>query len=42
MSVFNPIDGWVSSKKTTVEVISSIGPIVIDDFLIVSDYVSIF
>ena len=41
MSVFNPLDGWVSSKATTVEVLSSIGPIVIDDFLIVSDYVSV-
>ena len=38
MSGFNPVDGWFSSKPTKVEVLSRVGPITIDDFLILSDY----
>ena len=39
LSVWNPIDGWVSSQKTTIEVLERVGPITIDDFRILSDYV---
>ena len=39
MSAWNPVDGWFSAKATVVEVLSRIGPITIDDFLILSDYV---
>lgn len=38
MSGFNPVDGWFSSKPSKVEVLSRVGPITIDDFLILSDY----
>ena len=41
MSAWNPVDGWFSAKATRVEVLSRIGPITIDDFLILSDMVSI-
>lgn len=37
MSAWNPIDNWVSSKPTQLEVLERVGPITIDDFLIVSD-----
>lgn len=39
VSVWNPLDGWISSVVTTVEVLERIGPIHIDDFLIVTDHV---
>ena len=39
MSAWNPVDDWFSAKKTRVEVLSRIGPITIDDFLILSDWV---
>ena len=40
LSVWNPLMGWVSSKPTVVEVLERVGPITIDDFRILSDYVS--
>ena len=40
MSAWNPIDGWVSSKPSKMEVLARVGPITIDDYLIVSDSVS--
>jgi hypothetical protein len=40
MSAWNPIDGWMSSKPTQVEVLERVGPIQIDDYLILSDMVS--
>jgi len=40
VSVWNPIDGWVSSKPTQVEVLSSIGPIQINDYQIINDVVN--
>ena len=39
MSAWNPVDDWFSANKTRVEVLSRIGPITIDDFLILSDWV---
>ena len=42
MSAWNPIDGWVSSKPSKMEVLARVGPITIDDYLIVSDSVRIF
>ena len=39
MSAWNPIDGWVSSKPSQMEVLARVGPITIDDYLIVSDSV---
>ena len=41
MSAWNPIDGWVSSKPSKLEVLARVGPIKIDDYLIVSDNVRI-
>ena len=41
MSAWNPIDGWVSSKPSQMEVLARVGPITIDDYLIVSDSVRI-
>ena len=41
-SVWNPIDGWVSSKSTKVEVIEKVGPFYLDDFGVVSDAVNDF
>ena len=40
MSAWNPIDGWVSSKPSKMEALARVGPITIDDYLIVSDSVS--
>lgn len=40
MSAWNPIDGWLSSKPTTVEVLERIGPITIDDGGKITDAVS--
>ena len=42
MSAWNPVDGWFSAKPTKVEVLSRIGPITIDDFLVLSDMVREF
>ena len=42
MSAWNPLDGWISSKPTLVEVLSTIGPITIDDFSIINDAVRSF
>ena len=42
MSAWNPIDGWVSSKPSEMEVLARVGPITIDDYLIVSDNVRSF
>ena len=42
MSAWNPIDGWVSSKPSQMEVLARVGPITIDDYLIVSDSVRPF
>ena len=39
MSAWNPIDGWVSSKPSKMEILARVGPITIDDYLIVSDNV---
>ena len=39
MSAWNPIDGWISSKPSKMEVLARVGPITIDDYLIVSDNV---
>ena len=39
MSAWNPIDGWVSSKPSKLEILARVGPITIDDYLIVSDSV---
>ena len=39
VSAWNPIDGWMSSRKTQMEVLARIGPITIDDKLIVTDKV---
>ena len=41
MSAWNPIDGWESSKPSKLEVLARVGPIKIDDYLIVSDNVRI-
>lgn len=38
VSTWNPLDGWMSSKPTKMEVLEQIGPITIDDFLIVTDH----
>jgi hypothetical protein len=40
LSVFNPLDGWLSSKKTMVEILYEIGPITIDDGSTVTDKVN--
>ena len=37
ISVWNPVDGWYT-KETVVEVLERVGPITIDDFLILSDH----
>ena len=42
MSAWNPIDGWVSSKPSKMEILARVGPITIDDYLIVSDNVRKF
>ena len=39
VSAWNPLDGWISSQVTQVEVLERIGPIHIDDYLIVTDHV---
>ena len=41
LSAWNPIDSWVSSKPTLMEVLSSIGPITINDFSVINDAVNI-
>ena len=37
ISAWNPVDGWFT-KSTIVEVLSRVGPVTVDDFLILSDY----
>lgn len=41
VSAWNPIDGWISSDPTRVSIIERIGPIHINDFLILTDHVRI-
>ena len=40
MSVWNPLQGFLHSKLTTIKVMERIGPIFIDDFQQVTDSVS--
>ncbi len=39
MSVWNPINDWISTKPTKFEVLEGIGPITISDHLITTDKV---
>lgn len=40
MSTWNPLDGFLNSVETTIQVMERIGPIYIDDYQIVTDHVS--
>lgn len=40
LSAFNPMDGWFNTEPTTVEVLSRVGPIIVDDFSLIRDVVS--
>lgn len=39
LSAWNPLDNWLSSRSTRVEVLEKVGPVHIDDKLVVSDMV---